>query len=79
MAGFAYHVIKRNATNDSIFHMSDGMQGVYSKILNSSNIFKHVSLIFFLTFITIKDLERIKTQVDTFTAVQVSFFISKIT
>ena len=34
MAGFAYYVIQRNdTTNDSIFHMSGGMQGVYSKML----------------------------------------------
>ena len=34
MAGFAYYVIQRNDTiNDSIFHMSNGMQGAYSKML----------------------------------------------
>ena len=34
MAGFAYYVIQRNDTiNDSIFFMSNGMQGVYSKML----------------------------------------------
>ena len=33
MAGFAYYVIQRNdTTNDSIFHRSGGMQGVYSKM-----------------------------------------------
>ena len=38
MAGFAYYVIQRNdTTNDSIFHMSGGMQGVYSKILGGVN------------------------------------------
>ena len=31
VAGFAYYVIQRNdTTNGSIFHMSDGMQGVYN-------------------------------------------------
>ena len=30
----AYYVIQRNdTTSDSIFHMSGGMQGVYSKVL----------------------------------------------
>ena len=34
MAGFAYYVIQRNdAINDSIFHMSNGMQGAYSKMI----------------------------------------------
>ena len=34
VAGVAYYVIQRNDTiNDSIFHMSNGMQGAYSKML----------------------------------------------
>ena len=34
VAGFAYYVMQRNDTiNDSIFHMSNGMQGAYSKML----------------------------------------------
>ena len=32
---FAHYVIQRNDTiNDGIFHMSGGMQGVYSKMLD---------------------------------------------
>ena len=39
MAGFAYYVIQRNDTiNDNIFHKSDGMQGVYSKMLGVVHI-----------------------------------------
>ena len=31
---FTYYVIQRNdTTNDSIFHMTGGMRGVYSKML----------------------------------------------
>ena len=34
MQGFAYYVIQRDyKPNDSIFYMSDGMQGVHSKML----------------------------------------------
>ena len=34
MSGFEYYVIQRYDTiNDSIFHMSNGMQGAYSKML----------------------------------------------
>ena len=40
MAGFAYYVIQRNDTiNDSIFNMSNGMQGAYSKLLGVVRIF----------------------------------------
>ena len=43
---FAYYVIQRNATtNDSIFHMSGGMQGVYSKICNYADKLTSLELI----------------------------------
>ena len=50
MAGFAYYVIQRNdTTNDSIFHMSGGMQGVYSKMLGVVRILFLVSWVQELT------------------------------
>ena len=40
MAGFAYYVIKRNDTiNDSIFHISNGMQEAYSKVHKKGHYF----------------------------------------
>ena len=40
MADLAYYVIQRNATtNDSTLRMSDGMRGVYSKMIGSHLIF----------------------------------------
>ena len=47
---FAYYVIQRNdTTNDSIFHMSGGMQGVYSKMLGVVRILFLVSWVQELT------------------------------
>ena len=37
---FAYYIIQRkDTTNDNTFHMSDGIQGVYSKMLGVVRIF----------------------------------------
>ena len=41
---FVCYVIQRNdTTNDSIFHMSGGMQGVYSKMLGGVRLLFLVS------------------------------------
>ena len=44
MVIFAYYVIQRiDTTNDTIFHLLDGMQGVYSKELGVIRILFLVS------------------------------------
>ena len=57
MAGFAYIVIQRNDTTyDNIFHMSGGMQGVYSKMC----IYCIMYIVIITTIDTIERLQEIK-------------------